>query len=341
MGISTFMVGVNYMHAYIYKVDGAANWVEHQRLRVATDTCSLYPKHCCVVLSQFSNCCRRTQMDIQSSCHYCTSNPVDHASWSVPLQLPSFPDPDLVVLRNMFKEAQGGWTQLPARLSGLGVCFGQAILWFFFFFWKEHIDEWFESAGALIVWGLHDWLEESMAAFQLISVSTGVRSTVPKQELFELHKGYTLPVVAEIPHCKLGWSSELFLPCKPRSAPLTWLYEFWISATTTKSSIWSSVSSYRVIHNRVMTFLFSLVLHRVLLHSSEWQLLPHRDTCSKYGRGWCLFSLVSVEMTLTNKLQVTISMQVINMIQVFGFCCRAPLSQTEKVINISGVTAKM
>jgi len=44
-------------------------------------------------------------------------------------------------------------------------------------------------------------------------------------------------------------------------------------------------------------------------------------------------------MTLTDKLYVAISMQAINMIEVFWSCCRASLSHAEEAINISGVTA--
>lgn len=106
-------------------------------------------------------------------CYLCTGNPVDHTCWSLPFHLPSsLPKPDLVMLCGKFREAQVGWTQLPARLLRLGFCFGQAIK-FFAFFWKEYIDEWFEYAGGLIAWGLRDWLEESVVAFQLILASTG------------------------------------------------------------------------------------------------------------------------------------------------------------------------
>lgn len=162
------------MCAHNYEVDVTANQMGqiHQRIRVATDTCTLPPENCCVPLAWFSSCCKVSQLDVvQSSCYLCTGNPVDHPCSSQPLHLPPpLPKAELVAL--CLGEAQIGWTQLPGRLLGLGFCFGQAVR-FYDFFWKEYIDEWLEYVGGLIAWGLYDWLEESMVTFQLILVSTG------------------------------------------------------------------------------------------------------------------------------------------------------------------------
>lgn len=51
--------------------------------------------------------------------------------------------------------------------------------------------------------------------------------------------------------------------------------------------------------------------------------------------------MASVEITLTDKLYVTISMQIINKIKAFLPCCGASLFHAEKAINISGAAAKM
>lgn len=81
--------------------------------------------------------------------------------------------PIVVVHCNKLGEAQIGWAQLPAGLRGLGFCFGQAIRFYSFFFRKKYSDEWFEYVGGLTAWGLHDFLGESVVAFQLILVSSG------------------------------------------------------------------------------------------------------------------------------------------------------------------------
>lgn len=146
------------MCAHNYEVDITANRVGqiHRRIRVATDICTLRPKHCCVPLSSFSNCCEVSQLDVtQRSCYLHPGYPVGHDCWSLPLHLPpSLPKPFLVVLYGKFREAQMGWMRLPARLLGLGFCFGQAVR-FYDFFWKEYVDE-FEYVGGLIAWGLRD-----------------------------------------------------------------------------------------------------------------------------------------------------------------------------------------
>lgn len=112
----------------------------------------------------------------------------------------------------------------------------------------------------------------------------------------------------------------------------------------TKSRICRSVSSYRKMYNRISTLLFSfLTCPSQSAFAFRWMvaLSPHRDTCLKYWRGCCLLSLVSVEITLADKLDVTISMQAINMIEVVWSYCRASLSHAERTINISDMTAKM
>lgn len=119
MGTSTLSLDLSVcICVHNYEVDITANKVGQiqQGIRVAIDTHVLPAKHCCVPLSWLRNC-RISQLDVvQSSWHCCTSDPVDHADWSLPLHLPSFLEPDLVVLCGKFREAQIGWTQLSPRL---------------------------------------------------------------------------------------------------------------------------------------------------------------------------------------------------------------------------------
>lgn len=167
------------MRAHNYEVEVIAYQVgqytrEWWTARMTVDTCTQPPRHCCVPLPGFINCYRISQLDVvQSSFHRGTGNPVGCARWSLPLHIPSLHKLVLLVLCGKAREAQVGWTWLPARLLGLGFCFGQAIRFYYFFFlWKEY-TEWFEFPGGWMARGLCDGLDETVVAFQLVSVSTG------------------------------------------------------------------------------------------------------------------------------------------------------------------------
>lgn len=191
MGISALSLELSVcMCAHNYEVDVTANQVGqiNQRIRVATGTRTLPPKHCCVPLSWFGSCCMIGQLDVvQSSCCHCAGNPVGHACWFLPLYLPSLPEPDLVVLYGKFREAQIGWTRLPARLLGLGFCFGQAIrfLWLFLkgVLWVVWICWWIDCTRSA-------WLTGRVSGrFSVDFSEHWVRSTMLEQRFLDCIKG--------------------------------------------------------------------------------------------------------------------------------------------------------
>lgn len=187
------------MRAHNYEVEVIAYQVgqytrEWWTARMTVDTCTQPPRHCCVPLPGFINCYRISQLDVvQSSCHRGTGNPVGCARWSLPLHIPSLHKLVLLVLCGKAREAQVGWTWLPARLLGLGFCFGQAIRFYYFFFfvkgvhWVVWISWWVD--GTRSVW----WTGWDSGCFSVGLSEYWVRSTVLEQRILDYTKGTRSP----------------------------------------------------------------------------------------------------------------------------------------------------
>lgn len=191
------------MRAHNYEVEVIAYQVgqytrEWWTARMTVDTCTQPPRHCCVPLPGFINCYRISQLDVvQSSCHRGTGNPVGCARWSLPLHIPSLHKLVLLVLCGKAREAQVGWTWLPARLLGLGFCFGQAIRFYYFFFCERSTL----SGLNFLVGGWHevcvmDWMRQWL----LFSWSQWVLGQIycAGAEDFGLHKRHMFPLEVEI-----------------------------------------------------------------------------------------------------------------------------------------------
>lgn len=267
------------MCARNYEIEVIAHQVgQHTRerwiARVAVDTGTRPPRHCCVPLAGFAHCYRISQLHIvTNSCHRGTGSAVNCARWSLPLHIPSLPKAVLLVLCGKVREGQIGWTWFPPRLLGLGFCFGQAIKFYYFFFFSLKGVHWM----VWICWWVggmrsEGWTGGDSGCFSVDFSEYWVRFTVLEQRILDCTKGAHSPWRYKYRIAGLGGALNCFSPVKSESVPLTRLAQFWIKGTVTKSRISPSVSSYRAIYSRTTALLVCFPTYLSFLQSREWKV---------------------------------------------------------------------